>query len=151
MAKVKVGSGIKEYTKKLTELYDISRTAIGQTVYEGAAVVIAAMVSELHGLPKESCSPVEKADLIKGFGVARMQSRNGFNNVKLGFDGYNRIKTKKFPNGQPNSMIARSIVSGTTFRQKNDFVGRAVRATSDAAEAKMREEFDKQLKALWPE
>lgn len=151
MAKINVGKGLKEYTKQLTQLYDVSRTAIGQTIYQGAAVVAAAMVSEIRGLPKDSCSPIEKADLIDGFGIARMQERNDFYNVKLGFDGYNRIKTKKFPSGQPNAMIARSIVSGTSFRQKNDFVGRATRKSLSEAEEKMRAEFDKQLKALWPD
>lgn len=150
MAKINVGKGIKEYTKQLTQLYDISRTAIGQTIYQGAAVVAEAMVSEIRGLPKDSCSSIEKADLIDGFGIARMQDKNGFYNVKLGFDGYNRVKTKKFPSGQPNAMIARSIVSGTSFRQKNDFVGRATRKSSSEAEEKMRAEFDKQLQALWP-
>ena len=30
-------------------------------------------------------------------------------NVKLGFDGYNGMKTKKYPKGQPNVLLARSI------------------------------------------
>lgn len=151
MAKINVGKGIKEYTKQLTQLYDISRTAIGKTVYEGAHIVWEAIRAEIRALPKASASPIEKADLYSSFGVARMQERNDFYNVKLGFDGYNRIKTKKFPSGQPNAMIARSIVSGTSFRQKNDFVGRATRKSSSEAEEKMRAEFDKQLQALWPD
>ena len=151
MAKINVGKGLKEYTKHLTELYDVSREAIGVSVYEGAHIVWEAIRAEIRALPKDSASPIEKADLINSFGVAQMQYRNGFNNVKLGFDGYNRVKTKKFPSGQPNAMIARSIVSGTTFRAKNDFVGRATRKSSDAAEAAMKEKFDEKLKALWPE
>lgn len=150
MAKVKVGKGISEYTKQMTKLYDLSQSAIGKSIYQGANIVWEAIRSEIRALPSSSCSPIEKADLIESFGVARMQFRNNFNNVKTGFDGYNRIKTKKFPNGQPNAMIARSIVSGTSFRAKNDFVGRAVRKVGDAAEETMRAEFDKQLAALWP-
>lgn len=150
MAKVKVGKGISEYTKQMTKLYDISREAIGQTVYHGAAIMAEAMVSEIRALPKNSASPIEKADLIEGFGIARMQTRNNFNNVKLGFKGYNRIKTQKFPNGQPNPMIARSIISGTSFRAKNDFVGRAIRKMEDKVNEAMIAEFDKHLKALWP-
>lgn len=151
MAKINVGKGLKEYTKHLTELYDVSREAIGEAVFQGAKIMADSMTAEIRSLPEASCSRIEKAGLIDGFGIARMQYRNGFNNVKLGFNGYNRVKTKKFPSGQPNAMIARSIVSGTTFRAKNDFVGRATRKSSDAAEAAMKEKFDEKLKALWPE
>ena len=161
MAKINVGKGISEYTKRLSKLYDISRECIGKTVYVGAEVVIDAMVSELRALPVDNrvvkkgekikgINYKQKAGLLKGFGVARMQERNDFYNVKLGFAGYNDMKTNKYPGGQPNSVIARSVVAGTTFRQKNDFVGRAIRKSEADANQKMIETWDKYLDALWP-
>ena len=60
------------------------------------------------------------------------------------------MKTNKYPGGQPNSVIARSVVAGTTFRQKNDFVGRAIRKSEADANQKMIETWDKYLDALWP-
>lgn len=150
MAKVKVGKGISEYTKNILKLYDMSQESIGKAVYQGAKIVAEAITSEIHALPPRTCSPKEKAGLLEGFGIAHMQIRNNFNNVKTGFDGYNSIVTQKFPKGQPNAMIARSICKGTSFRPKSDFVGRAVRKSESAAEEAMRAEFDKQLAALWP-
>ena len=66
-----------------------------------------------------------------------MRDDNGFINVKLGFDGYNATRTKKYPRGQPNVLIARSVNSGTTFRKKTKFVDKAVNSAKKAAEAAM--------------
>jgi hypothetical protein len=65
--------------------------------------------------------------------------------VKLGFAGYNSTITDKYPNGQPNSMIARSLQSGTSFRARIPFVDNAVSAKKSACEQKMIETFDKVL------
>ena len=62
---------------------------------------------------------------------------DGVVNVKLGCDGYNSTKTEKYPNGQPNVLIARSVNSGTTFRKKTKFVDKAVDSAKNAAEAAM--------------
>lgn len=58
-------------------------------------------------------------------------------NVKLGFDGYNGMKTKKYPKGQPNVLLARSIESGSSIAKKRPFVAPAVRKTKKAAEETM--------------
>lgn len=39
-------------------------------------------------------------------------------NVKIGFDGYNNIRSKRWPQGQPNQMVARAIESGTSWMSK---------------------------------
>ena len=74
---------------------------------------------------------------MDGFGISRLKDDDGFVNVKLGFDGYNSTKTEKYPNGQPNVLIARSVNSGTTFRKKTKFVDKAVDSAKKAAEAAM--------------
>ena len=58
-------------------------------------------------------------------------------NTKIGFDGYNDVKTKKYPNGQPNMMIARSINAGTSFRRPYPFVQRCGKNAKLPAEAAM--------------
>ena len=79
----------------------------------------------------------QKAGLLDGFGISRMKDDGGFVNVKLGFDGYNSTRTEKYPRGQPNVLIARSVNSGTTFRKKTKFVDKAVNSAKKAAEAAM--------------
>lgn len=142
-------AGIGEYIQKLNKLQLAEKEAvIGKTVYAGAAVVAdevkaairALPVGSGHGSPGELVDTVtlpQKRGLLDGFGVSPMADDNGFVNVKLGFAGYNSTKTKKYPNGQPNALIARAVNSGTTFRKKTRFVDKAVSAAKKAAEAAM--------------
>ena len=95
----------------------------------------------LYGISEE-----QKQGLINGFGIAPMQNDNGYLHVKLGFDGYNSVKTKNYPNGQPNSVIARSVNSGTSFRQRIPFVDNAVSRAKAAAEEKMIKKLDTEIK-----
>ncbi len=143
VAKFQVGSGIDEYISQLQNLEYRSDELIGRAIYKGADIVADAIKANIQSLPASACSDVEKAGLLSGFGIAKMQDENGYFNVKAGFDGYNDDVTKKWPRGKPNSMIARSIEGGTSWKAKHPFIAPAVRATKDAAEKAMAEEIDK--------
>ena len=157
MAKLKF-EGLDEYVAQLQKLSDLSRECIGRAIYEGADVVADAVKSNIEALPIDErfakdgtlsgISRAQKQGLINGFGIAPLRDDNGYLNVKLGFAGYNNVKTKSFPNGQPNSMIARSVNSGTSFRDRIPFVDNAVRAQKSVCEQKMKETFDKELKKV---
>lgn len=152
--KLTVGKGMDQYLSQLQNLEFDAPEAVGEAVYEGAKIVADAVKKNIDSLPTDD-SPyqeyitaprtVQKKGLIKGFGIARMQNENGYMHVKLGFDGYNTMKTKKHPGGQPNAMIARSFESGNSFTRKLSFVSKATRATKDAAERKMAETIDKRI------
>lgn len=148
MAKFQVGSGIDKYMEQLRNLEYTGRETIGAAIYKGADIVADAVKANIQALPESACKPVEKEGLISGFGIARMKDENGYFNVKLGFDGYNADKTKKYPNGKPNSMIARSIEGGTSWKAKHPFIAPAVKATKDAAEQAMAEEVEKQIEKV---
>lgn len=153
----KIGRGIDKYIQALESVELQGREIIGPIVYEGAAVVADKMKEEINNLPTQvgvmgtsehplyGITYAQKKGLQDGFGISKMQDTNGNLNVKLGFQGYNTTITKKYPKGQPNSLIARSVASGTSFRQKNDFVERAVKASRRAAENAMKAECDKQF------
>ena len=143
MAKFEVGNGIDQYMEQLHNLEYNYREIIGPAIYVGAGLVADAVKANIKGLPATAANGLEKAGLIDGFGISKMQDDNGYFNVKLGFTGYNKIKTKKYPGGQPNSVIARSIESGSSWRSSHPFVAPAVRAKKDAAEKAMAEEIDK--------
>lgn len=156
MAKLKF-KGLEEYENQLLKLEEISRECIGQAIYEGAKEIADAVKVNINNLPIDErrvkdgemlngVSSLQKVGLAQGFGIARLQNENGYIHVKLGFAGYNGVKTKQFPAGQPNSMIARSVNSGTSFRQKIPFVDNAVRQYKDAAEQAMVKKFDEALK-----
>lgn len=138
--------GIDTYIKQLDKLYAVTKDAIiGKTVYAGAAVVANRLRAAAEALPEGreneaifgAVTPAQKRGLLEGLGISRMRDDDGFVNVKLGFDGYNSVKTKKYPNGQPNALIARAVNSGNSFRKKTKFVDKAVRASKKDAEAAM--------------
>jgi hypothetical protein len=138
--------GIDTYIKQLDKLYAVTKDAIiGKTVYAGAAVVANRLRAATEDLPEGreneaifgAVTPAQKRGLLDGFGISRMRDDDGFVNVKLGFDGYNSVKTKKYPNGQPNALVARAVNSGTSFRKKTRFVDKAVNASKKTAEAAM--------------
>lgn len=158
MAKWKNSPDLDRYLATLERLTD-AREYIGEAIFYGADIVADAVRSQIQALPvaqkfaKEgeklnTITSVQKKGLLDGFGIARMKKDGDYYNVKLGFAGYNGQKSTKYKNGQPNSVIARSVCSGTSFRQKNDFVGRAVRGTKSSAERKMEEKLDEAIKKL---
>ena len=145
MAKFQVGNGIDQYVEMLQNLEFTAHDSIGRAIYKGAAIVADAVKANIRTLPASSCSSQEKAALIEGLGIAKMRDDGGYWNVKIGFDGYDNVKTKSYPKGRPISMIARSIESGTSFRTKHPFVAPAVNATRAVAEMAMAEEINKEL------
>lgn len=161
MAKYEIGHGIDEYIARLGNLQRKAPHICGQAVYEGAKVVADAVRKETSGLPiadsysyKRSgeklngVSARQKAGLLQGLGIAKMRNDGGYYNVAVGFHGYNSQTTEKYANGQPNAMIARSVNSGTYFRQKNPFFDRAIRSSKGAAESAMARKADELINEL---
>lgn len=134
--------GIDEYLIKLSRLEKASKEEIcGKAIYEGAGIVADAIKENITSLPTsddlgpswpgqpplKGPTPIQKQGLLDSFGISKMEnSDDGVLNVKIGFDGYNTKKTKKWPQGQPNQMVARSVESGTTFMQKHPFIKNGV-------------------------
>lgn len=151
--RLQVGKGMDEYLQKLGNLELRAPESIGKAVYKGADIVADAVKANINNMPVEDqyseritgIKSIQKIGLIKSFGIAKMRDDNGYYNVKLGFDGYNALKTKKYPQGQPNAMIARTFESGNSFTKKIPFVAPAVRATKEAAEAKMTQVIDTEV------
>ena len=158
MAKFKF-DGINEYASKIYALEISSTGMIKRAVWEGARVVMDAVKTEINALPEISerramiktdqiagITPAQKRGLLDGCGLAKMQDEDGYINTKLGFAGYNSTKTRAYPNGQPNLLIARAVNSGTSFRKKIPFINRAVKAAKADAEAAMRARLDEDIK-----
>lgn len=148
MARFEFG-GIDNYISQLNKLQQSTKDGVvGKTVYAGAAVVADSVRRAIQALPVgdgraqggglvDTVTLPQKAGLLDGFGISRMKNDDGFVNVKLGFDGYNSTRTEKYPRGQPNALIARSVNSGTTFRKKTKFVDKAVSSARKSAETAM--------------
>ena len=157
MAKMTIGKGMDEYLAKLGNLEFAAPGLVGQAIYEGAKVVADQVRAEIEALPtaesKRVAVPrdptqVEKDGLLDGLGVAKKKNDSGYINVKIGMDGYNTDKTKKYPRGKPNAMIARSIESGSTVMKRNAFISRAVNKTKKEAEAAMQKVIEEGIEKI---
>lgn len=146
--------GVDNLIAQYQTLLGMTDEVIGKAVGAGAGVVADAVKAEIKALPVSNqyqsagLNSLQKKGLIDGFGIAGMRNDNGFLNVKLGFDGYNHYTTKKYPNGQPNSVIARSINSGSSYRKKNPFVDRATKATKSKCETTMENKLNSEIQKL---
>lgn len=162
MAKWTVGNGISGYIATLQALDKSVTEQTGEAVYEGAKIIADEIrenikkmpVDERHGTPQEPVRGVtrkQKAGLLDGLGIARMKDDNGFRHVKIGMDGYNGVKTKAFPNGQPNALIIRSAETGSSFRKKTPVIAPAIKAKKAEAEKRMAEVIEQKIKEVTKE
>lgn len=162
MAKWIVGKGLSNYIAYLQSIEAVTDEMIGEAVYDMAKVVADKVRANIEALPAVSneaniatyregysrLSEPEKQGLMDGFGVSPLQDDSGYRNVKLGFDGYNSIKTKKYPQGQPNALIARVTESGSSYREKTPFIRPAVNAARKPAEKAGQAKIDEKIKSI---
>ena len=146
-----------EYIARIEKMARESREKIlGPAIYDAANVVTDAVREKLSTVPtderwvpygtvKAGPRKVELVALENSLGIAKLQDNNGFLNVKVGFDGYNGLQTKTWPQGQPNSMVARAIQSGTSWMSKQPFMRKAEQASKAPCEAVMSEVVDREI------
>lgn len=154
--------GLDKYVAQLERLGKKTDTVISEAVYEMAKVVADEVKANLIALPSvpdteglkafasepQQKIPITKAQkwgLVHSFGIASLRNEGGFIHVKIGFDGYNEVQTKTFPNGQPNALIARSIESGSSTREKTPFLRPALAAVRKQAIEAARVKFDEAI------
>lgn len=159
MAEIKV-EGMEEFLNLLIATEKQTERIIGRSVYPGAKIVadtckdyLETFIITESGRHTDSThypTPTQLKGLIDSMGVAEMKRKfGGIYDVKLGFDGYNEVKTKKYPKGQPNAMIARSINSGSSYMKRQPFMDMTIRISKEKAEVAIEEQFDKELENFW--
>lgn len=145
MAKI-IFDGLDKYRDQIEQiLQDVPRLT-SFALYDGAAVLAEAVQTEIRGLTE--LTPEARQGLSTGLGVARFWRENGQTVTKIGFEGYNSKRTKRWPNGQPNAMIARSLIRGTSWQRANRFTNRAARKAREKCVEAMSERFDRELQKL---
>lgn len=151
-------TGLEEFSSQIRALGDKGADVMKAAAYAGAGVIADAVKNEIGALPVEDgymppgtkravISASDKADLINGVGISHMDNTGGKVTVAVGVNGYSSHPTKQYPSGVPLPLIARSIESGSSVRQKNPFMRRAgnnakanaQQAMESAAMAKMKE------------
>lgn len=64
----------------------------------------------------------QKNGLRAGLGVSPHKLRGKIWSVKVGFDGYNGVVTRRWPKGQPNQMVAASCEHGSSAMLEQPFI-----------------------------
>lgn len=161
MARITVDGG-EAFLAALSRLDAGREEAQKQAIYAGAKIVADAIRSNIEALPhvsdrrgliayrsrqKTALTYTGKKGLLDSLGIAKVsQDAAGNWNAKIGFDGYNKMRTKRWPEGQPNQMIARSVESGSSVVDKHPFVAPAVRSAKKAAIEAMAAALDKAVR-----
>ena len=152
--------GLNDYELMISKLSKGVDDIAGKAIYAGAGIVADAIKENIKDLPivrgygtMENPLPggvtaPQKAGLIDGMGISPMQSDAGYLNVKIGFDGYNATKTEKYPQGQPNQLVARGVESGTSWKEKKPFIRPAINASKKRAEDEMARILDEEIEKV---
>lgn len=162
MAKLEM-KGISAYTKMLGELDRLTPQVCEAAVFAGAAVVADEIRNGIEGLRRvsdaESLAAYQKGEatyinvsqkngLRESFGISKIRRSHGYYDAKVGFDDYNAVVTKRWPNGQPNVMVAAACESGSTAIIKQPFVRPAVNRVREKAIKAMDEAANKKVKEI---
>lgn len=156
LSKVKAG---EDLALRLAALGDKSEDVAKKAIRAGSGVIADEVRARLEAMPVEryrylkegetfaGLSQDQKKDLMDGFGITPVgQDKSGMWNAKVGFEGYGSHPTRKYPKGLPNPLLARSVESGSSVRQKRPFVRPAVSAKRKAAIAAMQQVIDDEIK-----
>ena len=132
--------GPEEYICKLSKMGNASTDICKRAVKAGANPVADEMRKSIQALPEDTFRKLDddekfsgipgtqKKDLLDALGVTPVDvDREGIINAKIGFHGYGSHKTKKYPKGLPNKLLARAVDSGSSVRIKMPFVRNTVR------------------------
>ena len=162
MAKFQM-QGINQYLDQLRKLEKGTDAVCKAAIYAGAGVLADGIKEAIEDLDTVSdakakaawregqptkISVQQKAGLVQSMGVTPIRDKFGNFDAKIGFDGYNDVKTKSWPNGQPNALIARACESGTSAMLKQPFIRQTEKRLKDAVYQAMDEAADKETQKI---
>lgn len=145
--------GIDDYIHQLNELGENAESYLKKALYDGTKIVSDQIIANIGALPRNTnralgINNAQAEGLKEGFGIATFRTENGAVTTATGFNGYNNFRTSKYPKGQPNSMIARSIEGGTSWSIKRPFVSPAVNKTKGAVIEAIEKRLEEEIKKI---
>lgn len=158
LAKLQI-KGTEEIELQLSKLADLEFTK--EIVEAGAQPLADEIRKSINNLPEEEDRYLKKGEKFKG--IPKRQKKDlldslgitpadvdygGNTNIKVGFDGYGSSKTKKYPQGLPNPLLARAIESGSTVRVKKPFIRPATNRMKKKVNNTMQLKIDEKIYAI---
>ena len=94
----------------------------------------------------------QKNGLRNGLGISPMKVGPNLKiHVKVGFSGYNEVVTHRWPNGQPNVMIAASCEHGSSAMLEQPFIRTAYVSCAGRVVKQMKETAKKEISEILDE
>lgn len=125
------------WARSLEELAGKSSNVCKAALFDGAKIAADELHEAVNGLGRvpdvvainaarrgepSLLSVSQKIGLSKGLGVSPHKLRGKIWSVKIGFDGYNGVVTRRWPKGQPNRMVAASCEHGSSAMLEQPFI-----------------------------
>lgn len=108
----KITFDASQYMAALEKLGRDFAPAAKAAIYDAAGIVAAEISAEITALPRtadyvqgrpgdliDGVTDAQRAGLLEGLGIAKMQDDGGMVHTKVGFDGYNATVTKNTRTG----------------------------------------------------
>lgn len=149
-------TGITETLKMLESVEGNTDEIFKDALEAGINVVTDEMRAQIQALSTSKENDIEKhypkerdkKALLDSLGYTPVGLQGSKYNMKSGFDGYDNHKTKRYPLGHPNKVIAKSIERGTSFMTAQPFMSRASKKAKSKALEAMDETIQKELKKI---
>lgn len=160
MAKVTLKKGGEDIANLLLNVSKAGTAAGKVATYAGAKVIADGIRQSINALVVDTPRWLkdgdyysvivrqDKEDLANALGIAEIKKDEDGVRTVVGFAGYGRHKTKKYPKGLPMPMIARAVESGSSMRRASPFVRPAVSARRNAAKKAMAQAGNDFLKKI---
>ena len=141
MATLKI-NGVDQVEVIFGTLVGSTEGIVKASLYEGASIMADELRRETKrlkqnepGKPREenakkiycSVTDLEKNELLASLGIMKFSYADGGHRTLIGFAGYGRRKTKKYPRGLPNPLLARSVSKPSSMRRGRRFTKIAVK------------------------
>lgn len=148
--------GLEDFGGLIDDLNEQTEACLKMAVYDGAHQVFEEVKRQIQNLPTSddkqhgvrNITEKQKQGLLSGLYGSKILTQDGGVWEYIGFTGYNSIRTKKHPQGQPNILIARSVESGGTYMIKRPFISKARNAARAKALAAAKQTFEQQMEKI---
>lgn len=147
--------GWANFEYKMNALNEGTRALLKMGLYESNKIIYAEVENRLNALPlstkdnpQKELTAIQKKGLLEGLYGSKFQEKDGQVYFYISVDGYNDKVTEKYPDGQPNIMLLRSLEHGASSMHKHSVMRVALNHSKERAIKKMQEVISEEVARL---
>ena len=150
--------GLTEAMKELEKIEQNTDEIVEKAIEAGINIVTDDLRAEIRALRTRGDDekagqltlPTEanKKSLLDSLGYTPVKLSDQKYDAKAGFSGLDNNKTKAYPAGHPNAVMASAINRGTSFMQGQPFINRAAKKAKKKAIEEMNRVITEEIKKI---